>query len=101
MAFVAIDPASHDILGVARLHGDANHDQAEYAIIIRSDRQGRGIGHELMTRLVAFARAESYRAITGQVLAENGRMLDMCRKLGFQVTQNETGDSTLMVQYRL
>jgi acetyltransferase len=101
MAFVAIDPASHDILGVARLHGDANHDEAEYAIIIRSDRQGTGIGHALMTRLIAFARAESYRAITGQVMAENSRMLAMCRKLGFQVTQNETGDSTLMVQYRL
>jgi acetyltransferase len=101
MAFVAIDPASHDILGVARLHGDANHDQAEYAIIIRSDQQGRGIGHELMTRLVAFARAESYHAITGQVLAENGRMLDMCRKLGFEVMHSEAGDSTLMVQYRL
>ena len=101
MAFVAIDPASHDILGVARLHGDANHDKAEYAIIIRSDHQGRGIGHELMTRLVAFARAEAFHAITGQVLAENSRMLALCRKLGFEVAQAEPGDSTLMVQLPL
>jgi len=101
MAFVAIDPASHDILGVARLHGDANHETAEYAIIIRSDQQGRGIGHDLMTRLICFATAEAYRAITGQVLAENHRMLAMCRKLGFDIQPGRIGDSTLMVRLSL
>ncbi len=101
MAFVAVDPGSHDILGVARLHGDANHETAEYAIIIRSDQQGRGIGHDLMTRLIDFAKAEAFRAITGQVLAENRRMLAMCRKLGFAIGSGETGDSTLMVRLSL
>ncbi len=101
MAFVAIDPESNDILGVARLHGDANHDKAEYAIIIRSDQQGRGIGHDLMTRLISFAKAEGYGAITGQVLADNDRMLAMCRRLGFEVTHDKLGDSTLMVELLL
>ena len=101
MAFVAIDPASQAILGVARLHGDANHEKAEYAIIIRSDQQGRGIGHDLMMRLIAFARTETYQAITGQVLAENDRMLAMCRKFGFDVRHDELGESTLMVQLSL
>jgi acetyltransferase len=101
MAFVAVDPASHELLGVARLHGDSNHSEAEYAIIIRSDRQGRGLGHDMMLRLINFAKAEGYTTITGQVLAQNDRMLAMCRKLGFEVRRGETGDDTLMVRLSL
>jgi len=46
MALVAIEPAGGDILAVVRLHGDANHVTAEYAIaesaiIVRSDQQGQ------------------------------------------------------------
>ncbi len=33
MALVAIEPATGDLLGVVRLHGDANHERAEYAIL--------------------------------------------------------------------
>ena len=48
MAFVAIDEASGDTLGVVRLHTDASGEAGEYAILLRSDLKGRGLGWALM-----------------------------------------------------
>ena len=44
MAFVAIDEATKEPLGVVRLHADASHEAGEYAILLRSDLKGRGLG---------------------------------------------------------
>src|ERR1700694_2768510 len=48
MAFVAIDEASDETLGVVRLHADETHETGEYAILLRSDLKGRGLGWCLM-----------------------------------------------------
>jgi acetyltransferase len=85
MAFVALDEASGDQLGVVRLHADANYECAEYAILLRSDFKGRGLGWRLMQLMIEYARSEDLRRIEGQVLRENSVMLRMCRKLGFRV----------------
>lgn len=92
MAFVALDPRSQEILGVVRMHGDANGDTAEYAILVRSDQQGRGMGLRLMELIIAFARAEGYQALVGQVMADNAEMLAMCELLGFSISASDEGD---------
>lgn len=101
MALVAIEPASGDILAVVRLHGDANHETAEYAIIVRSDRQGLKLGQDLMTRMIAFARNEDYASIVGYVMSQNERMLKMCRYLGFSVHLSRAGDGAVKVELAL
>ena len=40
MAFVAIEEATGNMLGVIRLHADANYDSGEYAVLVRSGSQG-------------------------------------------------------------
>jgi acetyltransferase len=85
MAFVAIDEATGDLVGVVRLHSDADYERAECAILVRSDLKGRGLGWQLMTLMLDYARAEGLSRIDGQVLAENRVMLAMCRHLGFSV----------------
>jgi acetyltransferase len=85
MAFVAIEPDSGALLGVARLSADPDYVRAEYAITVRSDMQGCGLGWALMTHLMAYARAEGLKRIEGIVLAENTDMLAMAAKLGFSV----------------
>lgn len=85
MAFVAIDPASSDILGVVRMHSDSAYESAEYAILVRSDLKGRGLGWALMKLVIAYAKSEGLQELTGQVLRGNLTMLDMCRGLGFSV----------------
>ena len=85
MAFVAIDPESGQLLGVSRLVADPDYTRAEYAVIVRSDLKGTGIGWSLMEHLLAYARAEGLKLLEGTVLAENTKMLEMCRELGFSV----------------
>jgi acetyltransferase len=84
MAFVAIDEASGKMLGVARLHANSTYDTAEYAVLVRSDLKGRGLGWMLMQTIIEYARSEGLRTIEGQVLNENTTMLQMCAELGFR-----------------
>jgi acetyltransferase len=73
------------MLGVVRLHADANYERGEYAILVRSDVKGRGLGFLLMQMIIEYARAEGLQIIEGQVLSENARMLAMCKELGFEI----------------
>lgn len=88
MAFVALHATTGEMLGAVRLHADANHENGEYAILLRSDLKGRGLGWTLMQYMIDFAREDGLRRIEGQVLADNTVMLDMCGKLGFQVAND-------------
>ena len=85
MAFIAIDEVSDETLGVVRLHGDGTGEAGEYAILLRSDLKGRGLGWALMQLIIEYAKSVGMRRITGQVLHENSVMLKMCRELGFIV----------------
>jgi acetyltransferase len=95
MAFVAIDEARHSLLGVVRLHSDANYESGEYAILLRSDLKGQGLGWQLMQLIIAYAKSEGLKRIEGQVLTENAAMLQMCEELGFRVVHDRE-DPTIM-----
>ncbi len=85
MAFVAFEDATGEVAGVVRLHTDPGHDEAEYAILLRSDLKGIGLGWTLMSLIIEWAKAEGLRTIRSQVLGENTRMLALCRQLGFEI----------------
>jgi len=85
MAFVAIDEASGELLGVVRLHLDASRESGEYAILLRTDLKGRGLGWALMQLIIEYGKSERLNRICGQVLHENSVMLKMCRELGFEI----------------
>jgi acetyltransferase len=101
MALIAIDEASGEMLGGVRLHADANYENGEYAILIRSDIKGRGIGWLLMQMIIEYARAEGIRRIEGQVLRENTTMLAMCGELGFHAAQDPNDPGLLDVSLDL
>ena len=93
MAFVALDETTGEMLGGVRLHADANYETGEYAVLLRSDLKGRGLGWKLMQLIIEYARSEGLRRIEGQVLTENTAMLRMCRELGFAIKREEgSGD---------
>ena len=96
MAFIAIEAASGQMLGVVRLHANANYDSGEYAILIRSDLKGGGLGWLLMQMIIDYARAEGLQTIEGQVLSENTGMLAMCRELGFHIAADPQEPDTCL-----
>ena len=89
--------AQHDgmTLGVARYSADPDKQRAEFAIAVRSDWKGHGVGYLLMSRLIELARAAGIGELFGDVLHENRPMLDMCRDLGFGLMANPK-DATLV-----
>jgi acetyltransferase len=98
MAFIAMEKCSGKMLGVVRLHADANYDSGEYAILVRSDLKGRGLGWLLMQMIIEYARGEGLKTIEGQVLAENTAMLAMCKELGFDIAPDPDDPDTSLVK---
>ena len=82
-------------LGIARYAADPDRLKAEYAIEVRSDWKGRGVGYVLMRRLIEIARQYRVGELLGDVLRENEPMLSMCRELGFEIMA-DPNDAALM-----
>ncbi|MDA8231782.1 MAG: bifunctional acetate--CoA ligase family protein/GNAT family N-acetyltransferase [Magnetospirillum sp.] len=95
MAFIAEGErpdGAAETLGVVRTVTDPDNDTAEFAIVVRSDLKGSGLGKRLLTKMVEYCRSRGTRAMTGQVLRENSRMLDFVEHLGFRRGRTIDGD---------
>ncbi len=101
MAFVALSPNGQEMLGVSHLILDADREVGEYAVIVRSDLKGKGLGWMLMQKLIEFARVEGVTTIIGDVLNANTTMLDMCRNLGFEVAAHNQDPSIRRVSLKV
>ncbi len=78
-----------ETLGVVRAIADPDGERAEYAIIVRSDMKGAGLGQALMEKLVAYARQRGLAELWGTVLADNVAMIDLARRVGFDVAPGD------------
>jgi acetyltransferase len=86
MALVAEGPDEHGaprIAGVGRLTRQRETNAGEFAIIVRDDRQGQGLGTALLRRLVRIGRDMRLDRITADILPENLDMQRVSRKVGF------------------
>jgi acetyltransferase len=101
MAFIAFGECRSEALGIARYAADPDNCRAEYAIGVRSDRQGMGIGTALMQAIIGMARDRGIGEIAGDVLTENRKMLQLCRELGFAVQHHPTDPILSRVLMRL
>lgn len=89
MALILCDPrppGDAEVYAVVRITADPNNERAEYAIVVRDDLAGHGVGTFLMNRMIDYATKRGIATICGHVLAENATMLDICRRLGFSIT---------------
>jgi acetyltransferase len=78
----------HEILGVGRLNKIAGTSDAEFAILVSDQFQGKGLGTELLGRLLQVGRAEKLKRILGYILPANVDMRRMCENLGFTTTHD-------------
>ena len=101
MAFVAFDEVTNEMVGVVRLHSELIYESGEYAILLRSDLKGKGLGWVLMQLIIEYARSEGLKVISGDVLRENTVMLEMCRNLGFEVKSNPAEHGICEVRLKL
>jgi acetyltransferase len=96
MALVAENQGK--ILGVARLVRSPLANDAEVAVIISDAWHARGLGTQLVERLVGYARDEKVARLNASVLYENRPMLRILEKLGFRLIPSsdpETVEATV------
>nr|WP_246736250.1 GNAT family N-acetyltransferase [Enterovirga sp. DB1703] len=92
-AYAAIEPGSGRLLGVGRVHR-LSDDEGEYAVLVRSDLKGLGLGHALMDLVLEGAKELGLRSVLGLILRENVNMIALCRELGF--TFSAAGEANLV-----
>jgi len=86
MAFVAVAPeAGNDILGEIRLFTFPGGDSAEFAILVRSDVQRRGLGRALLEKAIDYCRSRGSAALIGEIRADNEAMIALARRCDMQV----------------
>ena len=86
MAFIAVRERADgtpETLGVVRVVIDPDNVDAEFALAVRSDLKGHGLGRLLMQKMVGYLRQRGTRRMVGQILRENDLMRSLARSLGF------------------
>jgi acetyltransferase len=68
---------------VVHISADPDNERAEYAVILRKEMTGMGLGVLLMRRIIDYARSRGIAESYGDMLVDNSTMLKLCRVLGF------------------
>jgi acetyltransferase len=104
MAIVAIAPrddGGESFKGVARYITNPDGVSCEFALTVADEWQSRGLGPQLMHRLMEIARARGLETMVGEVLAKNSRMLRMCKRMGFSTLRSPEDPEVIVVTHRL
>ncbi len=102
MALIAVDQASGETRGVARLvRSDTDGNEGEFAVLVETGAKGLGLGSALMRHLIAWARTEGVQDIVGQILADNHPMLGFIRHLGFTLHHTQGEDDVVEARLKL
>ncbi|PYF82431.1 acetyltransferase [Marinomonas alcarazii] len=84
------------LIGTARYIDNFDDQSCEFAVVLGDEFQGLGLASYLMRRLMQVAADKGIRVMKGIVLAENKRMIEFCRHLGFTI-QRDPDDFGQMV----
>ncbi|MBZ6068398.1 bifunctional acetate--CoA ligase family protein/GNAT family N-acetyltransferase [Aeromonas schubertii] len=88
MAFVAVGqepPYQEQILAVVRAVSTPDRQDAEFAVLVRSDLKGQGLGRVMMEKMVRYARDKGIGQLSGITMPSNRGMVTLARKVGFKV----------------
>ncbi|MES9997069.1 GNAT family N-acetyltransferase [Desulfovibrio aminophilus] len=96
MAFIATaqdERGRPETLGVVRTSTRPDNSEAEFAIVIRSDLKGSGLGSLLFQKMIRYTASRGTRHIAGQTLVENKAMQGLARKFGFAISPDPHDES--------
>ena len=93
------DDGTRELWGVSRLTKSRSRDAAAFGLLIGDPYQGKGVGRELLRRLVEVARAEKIERLAARISPDNKRMQELGKELGFEATTID--DKTLERSLRL
>lgn len=79
------DTGENEILGFGRLTKSHGSDEGEFGLLVTDRYQHRGLGTELLRRILQVGRDEKLTRITADILFENVEMQHISQKLGFRL----------------
>ncbi len=82
------DAGERSIVAVGRLSRPPGAATAEFAMLVADRMQRRGIGTELVRRMLDVARAEGVARVVGRMLPSNVAVRAICHRLGFTVADS-------------
>ncbi|MDX9818953.1 MAG: GNAT family N-acetyltransferase, partial [Desulfococcus multivorans] len=101
MALVLTDPPDHEgrreLYGAVRISADPDNERAEFAILLRGDMTGMGLGPLLMRRIIDYAGKRGIGELYGDVLADNKSMLTLARAFGFRARPDREDPGIMIV----
>jgi acetyltransferase len=87
-------------IAVGRLVADANHDTAEFALLVADAWQNHGLGLRLTEHCLDIARRWEVRRIIAETSLDNPRMIGIFEERGFRV-ERRLEDRVVAVEMRL
>ena len=104
MALVAVkrnpETGEGEILGVGRLMKIHGTREAEIAVLISDNWQGRGLGKELLSRLLVVAADDKLAHVVADILPDNRGVMRICEKLGFSL-KHSLDDDVVRAEFKL
>ncbi|CQR23532.1 putative acetyltransferase [Yersinia enterocolitica] len=81
MAFVAVrqNATGPEIIGVTRALSDPDNIDAEFAVLVRSDLKGLGLGRELLEKMIQYTRSHGLTRLTAITMPNNRGMIGLAK----------------------
>jgi acetyltransferase len=98
MALVAT--RGSEILAVGRMVKTHGTNDAEVAVLVSDCCHGRGLGRELLSRLLRFAADEKLSRLTADILPDNSNIVRICEKLGFTL-KHSLDENIIHAEFKL
>jgi len=90
------------IFGVARLSKlRGTNEEGRFTMLISDKYQAKGLGKELLTRIIQIGRDEKIKRIIALMSPENEAMKKLCRQVGFSLFETDTQNGVLKAQIEL
>jgi len=82
-----------EIIGVGRMNRIYGTDEADVAVLVTDAYQNRGLGEELLRRVMRVAKEEGVCAVSADMMPDNVAMSAICKRLGFNVKMADSFSS--------
>jgi acetyltransferase len=89
------------LYGGVRISADPDNERAEFAILLRRDMTGLGLGPMLMRRIIEYARSRGIGEIFGEVLPDNRPMLRICKAFGFTIKPDPEDPGVMLTTLKI
>jgi acetyltransferase len=89
-----------EILAVGRMMKIHGTHEAEVAVLVSDKWQGRGLGTELLARLLTVGADEKLSRLVADILPDNPGVMRICEKLGFSL-KHSLEDQVVHAEFKI